>query len=61
MYDGEGKTERNKEEDYICDSLTMRCSQKTFRNIKNTNSVAASSKKNERKKSSHGYKKKLFF
>ena len=59
--DGEGKTERNKEENNICDSLTMRCSQKTFRNIKNNNSVVASSKKNERKKSIHGYKKKLFF
>ena len=59
--DGEGKTERNKEEVNICDSLTMRCSQKTFRNIKNNNSVIATSKKNERKKSSHGYKKKLFF
>ena len=61
MDDGEGKTERNKEENNICDSLTMRCSQKTFRNIKNNNSVVASSKKNERKKSIHGYKKKLFF
>ena len=59
--DGEGKTYKNKEEDNICDSLTMRCSQKTFRNIKNNNSVIASSKKNERKKSSHGYKKKLVF
>jgi hypothetical protein len=61
MDDGEGKSERNKEEDNICDSLTVRCSQKTFRNIKNNNSVVASSKKNERKKSIHGYKKKLFF
>ena len=62
MDDGEGKSERNKEEDNICDSLTVRCSQKTFRNIKNTNSVVVvSSKKNERKKSGHGYKKKLFF
>ena len=61
MDDGEGKTERNKEDNNICDSLTMRCSQKTFRNIKNNNSVVASSKKNERKKSIHGYKKKLFF